>query len=99
LDEAIIKVGKKAQITLPKAIRDKLKISEGDRVSVKLEGTEIVITPVVPLPRQNYVTEEDLNEALAEAESEFAAGEVKIYEDAEELFKDAGWVAKEPEDR
>jgi len=96
--EAIRKVGRKAQITLPKAIRDKLSLSEGDRVLVKLKGEEIIITPVVPLPRKNYISEDDLSEALAEAENEFASGEARIYEDAGDLFRDAGWISEDKDD-
>ncbi|MFO7951351.1 MAG: AbrB/MazE/SpoVT family DNA-binding domain-containing protein [Bacillota bacterium] len=97
MEEAIRRVGKKAQITLPKRIREKLSLAEGDRVLLKLEGENIVITPVVTVPKQNYLTEDDLSEALAEAESEFFTGKAKTYEDAEQLFKDAGWITGEEE--
>ncbi len=90
--EAIRRVGKKAQITIPKKITEKLAISEGDRLLVKLKGEDIVITPIVPLRKHDYITEQDLNDALAQADREFSEGSAKIYEDAGQLFKDAGWI-------
>jgi AbrB family looped-hinge helix DNA binding protein len=93
--EAIRRVGKKAQITIPKKITEKLAIAEGDRLLVKLKGGDIVITPIVPVRKHNYLTEQDLHEALAQADREFAEGSAKVYEDAGQLFKEAGWIEEE----
>ena len=40
---------KKSQITLPKKVREFLKVKPGDQVSFKIEGSEVKI---VPLPSQ-----------------------------------------------
>lgn len=40
-----IKVTSKGQITLPKAIRNRLKIAEGDYLQVELKGGELVLRP------------------------------------------------------
>lgn len=45
-----IKVTSKGQVTLPKFIRERPKISEGDYLQVELRGGELVLRPV---PRQN----------------------------------------------
>jgi len=93
--EAIRRVGKKAQITLPKKITEKLSIVEGDRLLVRLKGQDIVITPIVPVRKSELITEQDLEEAIAQAEYEFANGTAKVYEDAGQLFREAGWIEDE----
>ena len=45
-----IKVTSKGQITLPKSIRERLKISAGDYLEAELLGGELVLRPS---PRQN----------------------------------------------
>ena len=41
-----VTVGKRGQITLPKAIRQRAGIEDGDRVAVSLEGDRIVMLPL-----------------------------------------------------
>ncbi len=41
----IIRVGKKYTIVIPKDIRAKLKIKEGDLLSIKVEGDRIILEP------------------------------------------------------
>ena len=93
--EAIRRVGKKAQITIPKKIAEKLAITEGDRLLVKLKGGDIIITPIIPVHKHNYLTEQDLQEALAQADRELAEGSARIYEDAGQMFREAGWIDEE----
>jgi|GEM_PF-1823437 len=44
----IIKIGRKSQLVIPKAVRERVGVGEGDRVFVSVVGEAIVI---VPLPR------------------------------------------------
>lgn len=44
----IIKVTSKGQMTLPKAIREKLKLSKGAHLAVYLNGEEIVLKRIEP---------------------------------------------------
>jgi antitoxin PrlF len=73
----------KGQATIPKAVRDHLHLSAGDRVKffVHPDGT-VVLLPKLPVtslrgivkpPRRRPVTIEDMNDAVAEA----AAGRPK----------------------
>ncbi len=41
-----VKIGKKAQIVIPKAIRQKMKISEGDSLFIDIVDNAIVMKPV-----------------------------------------------------
>jgi AbrB family looped-hinge helix DNA binding protein len=93
--EAIRKVGKKAQITLPKKITEKLSIHEGDQLLIKVEGDDIVISQFIPVRKSSMLTENDLKEAIAQAEKELSEGTAKVYDDVSQLFQEAGWVAEE----
>ncbi len=93
--EAIRRVGKKAQITLPKKMIEKLSIAEGDRLLIRTDGEDIIISQIVPVRKSTMITEKDLREALCQAELELKDGSAKIYDDAEQLFREAGWVAED----
>ena len=41
-----VTVGKRGQVTLPRAIRQRAGIQDGDRVAVSLEGDRIVMLPL-----------------------------------------------------
>ena len=70
----------KGQMTLPKAIRDRLGLESGDKLDVAIEGMRIVLIPktlhladicsFLPAPRKP-VSVEDMDEGIAQA----AAGE------------------------
>lgn len=62
-----IKVTSKGQITLPKSIRQRLKISEGDYLQAELRGGELVLRPA---PKQNE------RELLLEYAKEHSKGRV-----------------------
>jgi len=52
LSEDVV-VGKRYTVVIPKSIRKKLKIEEGERVSIKVRGNEIVMEP---LTKDSYAT-------------------------------------------
>ncbi len=45
---------KKSQITLPKKVREVLKVKPGDQVSFKVEGNEVKIVPLPSLLDENF---------------------------------------------
>ena len=45
---------KKSQITLPKKVREVLKVKPGDQVSFEIEGSEVKIVPVPSLLEKNF---------------------------------------------
>ncbi|TMP99937.1 MAG: AbrB/MazE/SpoVT family DNA-binding domain-containing protein [Thaumarchaeota archaeon] len=49
LSEDVV-VGKRYTVVIPKSIRKKLKIEEGERVSIKVRGNEIVMEPLAKDP-------------------------------------------------
>jgi len=67
---------KKSQITLPKAIREILKVKPGDQVSFKIEGSEVKIVPVLSLLEENFgkVKPRGVPEDFKELRRDFEAG-------------------------
>jgi len=49
-----VTVTRNAQITIPKEVREKLGIKEGDRVNVSLENEKIVLKKVKPSIEEYY---------------------------------------------
>jgi len=45
---------KKSQITLPKKVREILKVKPGDQVSFQIEGNEVKVVPVPSLLEENF---------------------------------------------
>ncbi len=46
-----VKVREKFQVTIPEDVRDKIHLTVGERVEVLARGREIVIRPIVEIPR------------------------------------------------
>ena len=45
---------RKSQITLPKKVREILKVKPGDQVSFQIEGNEVKVVPVPSLLEENF---------------------------------------------
>lgn len=55
-------IGEKAQITLPKAVREALKIhGKGERVGFILEGRQVILTKVAVVPVSSDYTAAELS--------------------------------------
>ncbi len=85
LDKGIVRtVGKKAQVTLPKELRDYYGIREGNRVLFRFGDKGIEIVP-------DRLTEEELREAIEEGQR-IVRGErvngVKRHTDVAKMFKE-----------
>ena len=74
---SIVRVSSKYQITIPKAIRDKLHIKPGQRLAVSEDDGAIVVTPIPPDPveflcgifeGEPSMTKELLDERLRESD-------------------------------
>lgn len=46
-----VTVGKSGRVTLPASVRDELELDEGTELNVQVEEGELVLTPVVTVPR------------------------------------------------
>lgn len=65
------RIGPKYQVTIPKQVRDALKLKVGDLVQTTLTADGAVIRPVVLVPKKL-----DLKKRLEQAEADVKAGRV-----------------------
>ena len=104
-EQYIRKVGKRSQVTIPKKIVECLHIDEGDQVRVGMINDCIIIEPVKVVPKGalyykygtagEFITLNDLEEAVAEADRDYKAGGLKTYQDVTVMFKDNNWPTKD----
>jgi AbrB family looped-hinge helix DNA binding protein len=49
----IVRVGRRGQMVLPKAVREALGLNEGDQLWVEVEGNRVILRPVSSLVRES----------------------------------------------
>jgi AbrB family looped-hinge helix DNA binding protein len=49
----IVRVGRRGQMVLPKAVREALGLTEGDQLWVEVEGNRVILRPVSSLVRES----------------------------------------------
>jgi len=74
----------KAQITIPKALVDKLGLSEGDKLELFEKDGMICVLPVVVYPKK-YL--DALREEVEETKTKIASGEVPVFDTVDALFE------------
>jgi AbrB family looped-hinge helix DNA binding protein len=94
----IRKLGARSQVAIPKDIVDSLQLKEGDQVSIVREKNYIIIEPVKVVPKNalyykyksdnEYITAGDIEQAAAEAEKDYRAGELKQFKNADDILKE-----------
>ena len=85
----LIKVKRKAQITLPSVIRRALGIEEGDYLEAEVQGNKVVLTPKTLITKLPPVTlSEDGERMLREALQDVEAGRTKEHDSVESLIEE-----------
>jgi AbrB family looped-hinge helix DNA binding protein len=83
----VLQIRKKFQITLPRSIRERLHLEEGDYVAVEVRDDEIVLRPKKLIDKsQTWFWSEAWQAAEREAEADIQAGRVHEFPDAEEAI-------------
>lgn len=83
-----VSVQKRNLVSIPREIRERLKISEGDVLDVKIEGNKIVMEPYKLIPSsQAYFWTEATQKDMLEAKEDVKAGRVRKFENADEFVK------------
>ncbi|MFZ0888248.1 MAG: AbrB/MazE/SpoVT family DNA-binding domain-containing protein [Candidatus Binataceae bacterium] len=67
----ITKLGPKYQVTIPKLVREALRLETGDLLEVRVAGRQVVLRPKILVDR-----DPELERDLAEAEADIKAGRV-----------------------
>ena len=86
-----VKVREKYQLTIPEAVRAKIRLSVGERVEVIAREGEIVIRPVLEIPRgQAWFWSREWQEQIAQSLRDVEKGKVKIFKSVKEAKKRFG---------
>ncbi|MCZ6623361.1 MAG: AbrB/MazE/SpoVT family DNA-binding domain-containing protein [Deltaproteobacteria bacterium] len=86
-----VKVREKVQVTIPEDVREKIPLNVGERVEVVARGGEIVLRPVVEIPRtQAWFWSKEWQDQLAQSKKEIAKGKVKVFKSVKEARKHFG---------
>ncbi len=86
-----VKVREKYQVTIPEDVRNKIPLKVGERVEVVAEGGEIVIRPVVGIPRdQAWFWSKEWQKQISQSMENLKKGEVKVFKSVKEARKHFG---------
>jgi AbrB family looped-hinge helix DNA binding protein len=88
---ATVKVREKYQVTIPEEVRGKIPLKVGERVEVTARGNEIVIRPVVEVPReQAWFWSREWQEQVSQSIKDLQRGKVKVFKSVKEARKHFG---------
>jgi len=86
-----VKVREKFQVTIPGDVRDKIPLRVGERVEVDVREGEIVIRPVLEVPRgQAWFWSQEWQEQIAQSLKDIEKGKVKVFKSVKEAKKQFG---------
>lgn len=86
-----VKVREKYQVTIPEDVRGKIPLKVGERVEVVARGGEIVIRPVVEIPRdQAWFWSKEWQEQIAQSMKDLETGKIKVFKSVKEARKHFG---------
>jgi len=86
-----VKVREKYQVTIPEDVRNKIPLKVGERVEVAARGEEIVIRPIVEIPReQAWFWSPEWQEQIAQSMKDIEKGKVRLFKSVKEAKKQFG---------
>lgn len=95
----LVKLRSRAQVTLPKAAIKKLKLKEGDNLSVEVADGKVIITPVAVIPRDElWAWSPEMRGIIEQSRLEAKEGNLKGYDSVEELWQDLHVAESEADD-
>jgi len=86
-----VKVREKYQVTIPEDVRNKIPLKIGERVEVAAQGSEIIIRPIVEIPRdQAWFWSKEWQKQIAQSLKDLKKGKVKVFKSVKEARKHFG---------
>jgi len=83
-----VKVREKYQVTIPEDVRNKIPLKVSERVEVVARRNEIVIRPIVEVPRdQAWFWSKEWQEQVAKSMKDMEKGKVKVFKSMKEARK------------
>ena len=87
----LTEIRSRSQITIPSEIIKKLNLKQGDTLEVEVEGDQIVLRPVVTIPKdQAYFWTKEWQNEERQVQSDVENVKIKSAKSKDELFKDLG---------
>ena len=81
----------RSQITIPGSVLKELNLKVGDKLHIEIEEGNIVMKPVIAIPReQTYFWSNKWQEEEKKVNEEIKTGKINSAETLEELFEDLG---------
>jgi antitoxin MazE len=88
---ATVKVREKYQITIPEDVRAKIPLQVGERVEVVAEAGNIVIRPIIEVPRnQAWFWSKEWQEQIVRSKKNIEKGKLKAFKSVKEARKHFG---------
>jgi antitoxin MazE len=86
-----VKVREKYQVTIPEDVRAKIPLTVGERVEVVAKGDEIVIRPIIEIPRdQAWFWSKEWQDRVSGARKDLTKGNVKVFKSVKQARKKFG---------
>ena len=86
-----VKIREKFQVTIPEDVRAEIPLQVGERVEVEAREGEIVIRPVVEVPRgQAWFWSKEWQERVARSRKDIENENVKVFRSVKEARKRLG---------
>ncbi len=89
MSSSVVKVARNYQITLPREIRKKCNLKEGDLVNFEIRNSEIVLNPVCVVKKeQAFFFKPGWQDMVKKSEEEIKKGRCRTYRSARLLERD-----------
>jgi antitoxin MazE len=86
-----VKVREKYQVTIPEEVRGKIPLKVGERVEVIARESEIVIRPIIEIPRdQVWFWSKPWQEQITQSIKDVKKGKIKVFKSVKEAKKHFG---------
>ena len=86
-----VKVREKYQVTIPEEVRGKIPLKVGERVEVTARDNEIVIRPIVEIPRdQAWFWSKPWQDQVSQSIKDLEKGKIKVFKSVKEARKHFG---------
>ncbi len=83
-----VKVREKYQVTIPEDVRKKISLEIGERVEVIAREGEIVIRPIVEIPRdQAWFWSKEWQDQITKSMNDLKKGKMKVFKTVKEAKK------------
>jgi len=85
---ATVKVRDKYQVTIPEEVRGRVPLKVGERVEVTARDNEIVIRPIIEIPRdQAWFWSKQWQDQVSQSIKDLEKGKVKVFKSVKKARK------------